>query len=218
MSKELLKNILKPTAKLAAFALAGVLLLSIVNQQTLERIDDNERAAMMKLLMEVVDKDSHDNDLVNDKIELSAEGFHSSEPVTVYRARKQGKPSAAIFVTNTLKGYKGSIKIVIGVRMDNTLSGVRVVRHNETPGLGDKMETRKSSWILAFDNTSLQQPELSKWGVKKDNGYFDQFTGATITPRAIVRAVRDVLIWTNDKANLASVFTQTKVANTSKSN
>ncbi|MEE9304282.1 MAG: electron transport complex subunit RsxG [Thiotrichaceae bacterium] len=210
MNKELFKNILKPTLMLGAFAFAGVLLLSIVNQQTLQRIVDNERAAMMKLLMEVIDIDSHDNDLVNDSIELAAEGFQSSKPVTVYRARKQGQPSAAIFVTNTLKGYKGSIKIIIGVRMDNTLSGVRVVQHNETPGLGDKMETRKSSWILAFDNTSLQRPELSKWGVKKDNGYFDQFTGATITPRAIVRAVRDVLLWTNKKDNLASVFTQQK--------
>ncbi len=208
MNKELLKNISKPAIILALFGFVGVLLLSIVNQQTLARIADNERAAMMKLLMEVVDEGSHDNDLLNDKITLPANDFNSSEAVTVYRARKQGQPSAAIFVTNTLKGYNGSIQIVVGVRIDNTLSGVRVVKHKETPGLGDRMETRKSSWILGFNNTSLHQPELSQWAVKKDNGYFDQFTGATITPRAIVGAVRDVLIWTNDKDNLASVFTQ----------
>ena len=208
MNKKQLNLVLKPAIILALFGFVGVLLLSVVNQQTLHRIAENEREAMMKLLMEVVDEGSHDNDLLNDKITLPASDFNSSEPVTVYRARKQGQPNAAIFVTNTLKGYNGSIQIVVGVRIDNTLSGVRVVKHKETPGLGDRMETRKSSWILGFNDTSLHQPELSQWAVKKDNGYFDQFTGATITPRAIVGAVRDVLIWTNDKDNLASVFTQ----------
>jgi len=208
MNKDILKTILKPALTLAVFGLAGVLILSTVNQQTLERIADNERKALMQLLMEVVDASSHDNDLLNDIITLPAETINSSEAVTVYRARKQGKPSAAIFVTHTLKGYNGSIKIIIGIRVDNTVSGVRVVQHKETPGLGDKMETRKSPWIFAFNNTSLQNPQLPQWGVKKDNGYFDQFTGATITPRAIVGAVRDVLIWTNEKDNLASVFQQ----------
>ena len=206
MNKELLKNVMKPALMLSVFGFVGVLVLSIVNQQTLDRIESNEQEAMMKTLMEVVDKKSHDNDLLNDKIELPKEGFNSSEPVTVYRARKQGQPSAAIFVTNTLKGYKGSIKIVVGVRTDKSLSGVRVLQHNETPGLGDKMETRKSPWIRGFDNTSLGQPSLSQWKVKKDNGYFDQFTGATITPRAIVGAVRDVLIWANKEDNLSTAF------------
>ncbi len=205
------KKVIKSSWLLGAFALAGVILLYNVNTQTLDKIAENERAALMARLMEVIDEGSHDNDLLTDKIILPAEGFHSSEQVTVYRAKKQGMPTAAIFVTTTSKGYAGTIQMVVGVRVDNTLSGVRVVTHRETPGLGDKMETRKSPWILSFDNTSLQQPELSKWGVKKDAGYFDQFTGATITPRAIVGAVRNVLIWTNEGKNLSSVFSQVQV-------
>ncbi len=208
INKEQLKKIIKSGWLLGAFALAGVILLYNVNTQTLDKIAENERAALMARLMEVIDEGSHDNDLLTDKIILPAEGFKSSKQVTVYRAKKQGRPTAAIFVTTTSKGYAGTIQMVVGVRMDKTLSGVRVVNHRETPGLGDKMETRKSPWILSFDNTSLQQPELSKWGVKKDGGYFDQFTGATITPRAIVGAVRNVLIWSNEGNNLSSVFAQ----------
>lgn len=208
INKEQLKKVIKSGWLLGAFALAGVILLYNVNTQTLDKIAENERAALMARLMEVIDEGSHDNDLLTDKVILPAEGFKSSKQVTVYRAKKQGRPTAAIFVTTTSKGYAGTIQMVVGVRMDKTLSGVRVVNHRETPGLGDKMETRKSPWILSFDNTSLQQPELSKWGVKKDGGYFDQFTGATITPRAIVGAVRNVLIWSNEGNNLSSVFTQ----------
>ena len=208
INKEQLKKVIKSGWLLGAFALAGVILLYNVNTQTLDKIAENERAALMARLMEVIDEGSHDNDLLTDKVILPAEGFKSSKQVTVYRAKKQGRPTAAIFVTTTSKGYAGTIQMVVGVRMDKTLSGVRVVNHRETPGLGDKMETRKSPWILSFDNTSLQQPELSKWGVKKDGGYFDQFTGATITPRAIVGAVRNVLIWSNEGNNLSSVFAQ----------
>ncbi len=208
INKEQLKKVIKSGWLLGAFALAGVILLYNVNTQTLDKIAENERAALMARLMEVIDEGSHDNDLLTDKVILPAEGFKSSKQVTVYRAKKQGRPTAAIFVTTTSKGYAGTIQMVVGVRLDKTLSGVRVVSHRETPGLGDKMETRKSPWILSFDSTSLQQPELSKWGVKKDGGYFDQFTGATINPRAIVGAVRNVLIWSNEGNNLSSVFTQ----------
>lgn len=207
MNNELLSQMIKPTLLLGAFALVGVVLLGIVNLQTIDRIADNEREALMNRLQEVVDEGSYDNDLLHDKIELPADGFRSNQPVTVYRARKQNQPTAAVFVTSTAKGYAGTIQLVVGIRMDKTISGVRVVRHNETPGLGDKMEMRRSPWVLGFDNTSLRQPEFSQWGVKKDSGYFDQFTGATITPRAIVQAVRDVLIWADNDQHLAVLFT-----------
>lgn len=207
MNKELLLNrVFRSGWLLAMFAVVGVVLLNIVKMQTDEKIVENERAGLMSRLLEVVDKNNHDNDLLSDTIQLSAERLNSSKPVTVYRARKQGQPTAAIFVMSTSKGYKGTIQMVVGVRMDKTLSGVRVVQHTETPGLGDKMEIRKGNWILGFDNTSLQQPDLQRWAVKKDGGYFDQFTGATITPRAIVGAVRNVLVWANEGDNLPSVF------------
>lgn len=216
LGKDTIRRVFKPALLLAMFALLGVLLLDMTNEYTRERIVENERNALMRQLMEVIDPASHDNDLINDRIELPGEWFHSRQPVTVYRARLQGKPGAALFVTSTDKGYQGTIRMVVGVRTDKSISGVRVVQHNETPGLGDKIELQKSPWVLRFNNTSLQQPELSKWYVKKDGGYFDQFTGATITPRAVVGAVRDVLIWSSEDNNLQSVFTypkNTKIAN-----
>ena len=208
MNIQIIKQIFKPALLLAAFAFLGVLLLDLINQQTQQRITDNEREALMQQLMQVVDKGSHDNELLTDSIVLPGKLFHSSQPVTVYRARKNGNPSAAIFVTTTDRGYQGSIRIVVGIRMNKTVSGVRIVQHNETPGLGDKIELQKSPWILSFNNTSLQHPDLSHWRVKKDAGYFDQFTGATITPRAVVGAVRDVLVWCSQGDNLTPIFNQ----------
>lgn len=207
LEKSWLQQLMKPTLMLGAFALVGVVLLGIVNLKTQGRIAANEREALMNRLHEVVDEGSYDNDLLNDKIVLPGSAFNSELPVTVYRARKGDVPSAAVFVTSTSRGYAGTIQLVVGVRMDGSVGGVRVVRHNETPGLGDKMEIRKTSWIRGFNDTSLDQPPLSQWAVKKDGGYFDQFTGATITPRAIVQAVRDVLLWTREEQHLIVLFT-----------
>ncbi len=206
MEKGLLQSMLKPAFLLGCFAFFGVLLLAIVNQQTKSQIATNERIALLNSLSEVVDKKHYDNDLIADQITLSGDVFKSSAPVTVYRARNKNSPVAAIFVITTPRGYKGSIKLVVGVRKDLTLGGVRVVSHNETPGLGDKMEIAKGNWVLSFNDTSLKAPELSHWGVKKDGGYFDQFTGATITPRAIVQAVRDVLLWCGEEDYFETLF------------
>ena len=91
------------------------------------------------------------------------------------------------------EGYSGPINLLVAVNVDGTLSGVRVVSHKETPGLGDKIETNKDDWILGFVGKSLSNPSEALWKVRKDGGEFDQFTGATITPRAVVNAVREVL-------------------------
>jgi len=206
MDKAPLNSILKSTYLLGGFAFLGVLLLAFTNQVTQTKISDNERIALLQSLVAVMDKDSYDNDPITDQTTLDAKAFHSHAPVTVYRARQQKKPVTAVFVTTSPRGYAGSIKLVVGVRKDRTLSGVRVVTHHETPGLGDKMELTKSDWVLGFNNTSLQSPTKSRWGVKKDGGEFDQFTGATITPRAIVQAVRDVLLWCAEDSNFDALF------------
>ncbi|MCK5727502.1 MAG: electron transport complex subunit RsxG [Thiotrichaceae bacterium] len=202
-----MKKILLSGFLLATFGVVGVTILAITYQQTEDRITENYRLALMQQLMEVVGENEHNNDPLNDKLTLDGAAFNSSEPVTVYRVRLDNKPIGAVFVTTTPKGYAGSIQIIVGLRMDHSISGVRVVRHHETPGLGDKMEIAKSQWVLSFNNTSLQQPKPSAWGVKKDGGYFDQFTGATITPRAIVRAVRDVLLWAEKAEQFSHLFT-----------
>ena len=92
-------------------------------------------------------------------------------------------------------GYAGAIKLLVGIRANGTLAGVRVISHKETPGLGDGIETKRSNWILGFNDTSLDKPDLHGWQVKRDGGQFDQLTGATITPRAIVKAVHQSLVY-----------------------
>lgn len=206
MNKDLLKQIFTPALLLGLFALAGVVLLSSVNSLTTDTIAKNEQDSLLKQLTEVADAGSYNNDLLSDYTVLDGAALGSNIPVTVYRARQDGKAVSAIFVTSSPRGYSGTIKLVVGVRSDQTISGVRVVQHSETPGLGDKMELRKSNWVLDFDQKSLSNPPISGWKVKKDGGEFDQFTGATITPRAVVNAVREVLLWSSDAQQFERIF------------
>jgi electron transport complex protein RnfG len=119
--------------------------------------------------------------------------------VTVYRARLHGEPVALVIAAVAPDGYSGTIRLLVGINVDGSLSGVRVVAHRETPGLGDAIEEERSDWILGFTGKSLQNPPLQKWAVKKDGGAFDQLTGATITPRAVVKAVRQALLYYRDQ-------------------
>ena len=113
----------------------------------------------------------------------------------VYRARLGGEPVAAIFNSIAPNGYNGSIHLLIGVYHDGSLAGVRAIKHQETPGLGDVIDLAKSDWVLGFNGKSLSNPPPDEWAVKRDGGVFEQFTGATITPRAIVTAVKNTLIY-----------------------
>jgi electron transport complex protein RnfG len=127
----------------------------------------------------------YDNDLLKDTVPVAA----PDGEVTVYRARRAGRVEAVVFQTEG-RGYAGPIVCIMGVSRDGQLLGVRVLKHKETPGLGDKIEPAKDKWIHAFEGKSLGAPAVDKWAVKKDGGVFDQFAGATITPRAVVRAVK----------------------------
>lgn len=206
MSNSLLKEIMQPAMFLAGFALLGTVALASIYDLTLPRVKENERLSTLEKLNELVDKQRYDNDLLGSKLELPADAFGSSEQVTVYRATKQGAPVAALFTVAAPDGYSGSIRMVVGVNADQTLAGVRVLAHKETPGLGDRIETSKSDWITHFSGKSLQNPALTAWAVKKDGGAFDQFTGATITPRAVVGEVKRTLLWSQQ--NFATLFTQ----------
>ncbi|MDX1697576.1 MAG: electron transport complex subunit RsxG, partial [Thiohalobacterales bacterium] len=166
---------------------------------TRDRIAANERATLLRKLNQLVPADSYDNDLFNDRFVISdPAGSGSAHPLTVYRARRQGEPVAVILTPVAPDGYGGSIKLLVGIRTDGSLSGVRVVAHRETPGLGDDIEEERSDWILGFNGKSLDDPPPGRWAVKKDGGAFDQLTGATITPRAIVKAVRRTLLYYRD--------------------
>lgn len=179
---------------LGLFAVAGTGLVSLTHIGTKERIAENERHALLKSLHQLIPPSAHDNDIYSDVIAVQAPALlGSKDPVNIYRARMGGQPVAAVISSIAPDGYSGNIKLLVGIRYDGTLAGVRVVSHRETPGLGDGIEVERSDWILDFNGRSLSNPQESGWKVQKDGGQFDQFTGATVTPRAIVKAVYNTL-------------------------
>ena len=133
----------------------------------------------------------YDNDLLENKIILKG---RDGIPVTVYQGTKEDTVAALAF-TVTGYGYGGKIQVIMAVNREGKILGVRVLSHAETPGLGDKIEMERDGWILSFNRLSLGTPTPEIWGVKKDGGRFDQFSGATITPRAVVKAVKSGLIF-----------------------
>ena len=179
---------------LAFFAIIGTMLVSFTFQQTADQIKENERLALLKALQELIPASHHDNDILKDTSIVTSEQLTSSlEPTTIYHSRWKGKVNAVVFSPVVSVGYADNIKLLVGVNDDSTLAGVRVISHKETPGLGDGIDTDKSDWILMFAKHSLQNPPIERWKVKKDGGDFDQMTGATITPRTIVKAVKRAL-------------------------
>jgi electron transport complex protein RnfG len=179
---------------LLLFAVIGTAMVAATWEGTRERIAANERATLLRKLNQLIAPEHYDNDLLTDSIELPA-GELATSPLRVYRARKQGQPVAVVMNTIAPDGYSGSIYLLVGIHHDGSVAGVRVVKHRETPGLGDDIDEERSDWILGFDGRSLDDPPPGRWAVKKDGGVFDQFTGATITPRAVVRAVQAALLY-----------------------
>lgn len=184
---------------LLLFALVGTALVVLTFDNTRERIAANERATLLRKLHQLIPPEIHDNILLEDTLTVTDSALlGTTGPVTVYRARKDAQPVALVITPVAPDGYSGSIKLLVGINVDGTLSGVRVVAHRETPGLGDAIDESRSDWIHLFDNRSLGDPPLERWGVKKDGGNFDQLTGATISPRAVVKAVRQALLYYRD--------------------
>jgi len=190
---ELSRSMLKNSLVLGLFAIVTVGAVTLLQQFTAERIQASERAAQLRALNEILPRDSYDNPLLDNSIEVQDPLLGTRQPLAAYIAHKNGKPSAVILQAIAPDGYSGAIHLLIGVQADGRIAGVRVVGHRETPGLGDKIELTKSPWIRSFENRSLSNPEESGWAVKKDRGEFDQFAGATITPRAVVGAVHRAL-------------------------
>lgn len=200
-------NIWRSALSLAIVAIIGTALLSGVNNLTAGRIAEQERRVVLEQLGQVVSPEKYDNSLQNDFIRFQDERFFPrQQTVTAYRARKQGEPVAVILRFAAVDGYNGNIDLLTGINSDGTLSGVRVSSHKETPGLGDFIEIEKSDWVNQFEGLSLQKPAASGWAVKRDGGQFDQFTGATITPRAVVEAVQLALDYY--QANQQQLFDQ----------
>jgi len=189
-------SLLRSAASLGLVALAGTTLLAGVHRLTADRIAEQERRAMLSQLSEIIPTDRYDNALRDDRITVRDEQhFPGGQTVTAYRARQDGRPVAVILRFAAPDGYNGPIQLLAGIDADGRLAGVRVTGHRETPGLGDWIEIEKSDWIRDFEGKSLGAPPPSGWQVQRDGGEFDQFTGATITPRAIVEAVQRALAY-----------------------
>ncbi len=181
---------------LGLVVIIGTALLAGVNRLTRDRITDQEQLVVLQQLQQIVPDELHDNAMHLDFFQFSDEtAFPQAQVVTAYRARKQGEPVAVILRFAAMDGYNGRINLLAGIDVSGRLTGVRVTSHKETPGLGDGIEAERSNWILDFNGKSLQQPALEQWGVRRDGGSFDQMTGATITPRAVVNAVKRALIY-----------------------
>jgi electron transport complex protein RnfG len=191
---EATRESLRTSATLLAFAVAGTALLAFTFTLTRPIIARTEEAAKLALIGQVLPAALYDNDLLRDAIELApAPELGPLEGGHAYRARRKGRPAAVVLEAVAPDGYSGRIKLLIAIRADGELAGVRVVAHRETPGLGDYIEAAKSDWITGFQGRSLENPAPDAWKVRKDGGQFDYMAGATITPRAVVRAVRRAL-------------------------
>ena len=195
MNKSMLHTMSKNGLILAIFALITTGLIAFTYFGTKDQIALQQQQKLLSILNAVIDESSYDNAIHLDcALVTSNELLGTNEPQHIYRATKQGQAVAVAIETTAPDGYSGKILLVVGITSAQagsaTVTGVRVLEHKETPGLGDKIDLRVSNWVLDFDNQIYNADIASNWAVKKDAGQFDQFTGATITPRAVVNAVK----------------------------
>lgn len=175
---------------LAGFALLTSLLLGLGDLATRGSIADRLDEDMQASLSQVLPAGTYENDPLRDTLSIATDPAETGQPETrVHLARKNGSVIAVAYKIVAPDGYAGPISLILGVDRDGNLLGVRAIAHSETPGLGDKIELGKSNWILSFDGKSRRNPGETRFKVRKDGGDFDQFAGATITPRKVVKAV-----------------------------
>ena len=194
MSENIVKHTAKTTWVMVVFAIVGTLTLAIVHYTTKAPIAQAEARVRMSLFGQILPADLHDNELLTDAIKQPSGGeLGNRDETLIYRARLNKAPSAVILESTAPDGYSGDIKLLVAIQANGDILGVRVLEHRETPGLGDYIDLTHSDWIKNFDTQSLAKTNDEGWHVKKDGGQFDFTTGATITPRAVIKAVHKVL-------------------------
>jgi len=190
MPETVIKHTSKTAITMIAFALVGTTLLAYVFGITRAPIEASEKEARLALFKQILPEDNYNNDLLKDNVQVEPNellGNHLPSEANI--AKLNGKTAGVILEAIAHDGYSGDIKLLIAIRSDGSISGVRVLAHKETPGLGDYIDIAHSNWIKLFDNESVKKTPTEKWLVKKDGGKFDYMVGATITPRAVVKAV-----------------------------
>ncbi|MFT4613555.1 MAG: electron transport complex protein RnfG [Bacteroidia bacterium] len=206
------RSITLNSALLALFAVVTTSLIAGTFLSTKDAIAEQKRRAEERALLQIVPREIHDNSMLDDTLPVGPDtkGLGLQKNRTIYLARRENKIVAAIIPAVAPDGYTGKIEMIVGVNIDGSIAGVRVLAHRETPGLGDKVDLKKSDWVLGFNARSLSNPTVDNWAVKRDRGVFDQFTGATITPRAVVKATLGVLQFV--QANREFIFGKTEPA------
>lgn len=182
---------------LAMFALIATTVVSLTHCSTNDKIVRNQINDTQRQLSQVLPENTFNNLLYEDSTTLA--DTRSRQTRTIYTAKIDDEPTAVVITATAPDGYVSDISLLIGIYKDGRIAGVRVTQHRETPGLGDKIEYRRSDWITRFDGKSISHPLT--WAVKKDGGEFDQLTGATITSKSVVRAIRDTLLFFEDNSN-----------------
>ncbi len=196
MRGNLAKASLLTALNLLVFALLGTAMLASTFFLTRERIRQSEEGEKLKLITQIVPPALFDNDIIKDTLTIAPDPLlGNADETTAYRARLRGEPSAVVLEAVAPDGYSGRISLILSIRANGEVAGVRVVSHKETPGLGDYIELPKSPWITGFDGKSDAEYKDADWKVKKDGGRFDYMAGATITPRAVIKAVHKALLY-----------------------
>ena len=181
---------------LAVAAILSVGLVAVINDRARPQIEASRRAEQLRQLTAILGDAAYDNDPLTDTVfVLDPEYLGTDEPLAAHRVRRNGEPVAVLLNAVAPDGYSGAIRLLVAIDAHGTLIGVRVLEHRETPGLGDFVEERRTDWIRQFDGRSLDAPPPARWEVRKDGGDFDQYTGATVTSRAVTHAVRDALTY-----------------------
>jgi electron transport complex protein RnfG len=166
---------------------------------TQERIAANEQAWLEQSLKPALSGLFFDGSVSESMLTIpSPHELPGPDDVIVYRVYSDDEPVAALFAVTAREGYAGPIRILVGIEYDGTVTAIRILEHRETPGLGDKIVSTRSDWVFQFDGRSLVDPDVTGWAIERDGGQFDQLSGASVTPRAVITAVRETLIYFND--------------------
>jgi electron transport complex protein RnfG len=194
MASRIIKHALKTAIAMLAFAFLGTLMLAYVFIATRPPIEASEKEARLALFKQILPAKNYDNDLLSSQVVIQPNALLGNRlPSVANVASFQQQPAGVILEAVAHDGYSGDIKLLIAIRADGSISGVRVLAHKETPGLGDYIDIAHGNWIKLFNDESLQKTPANRWQVKKDGGQYDYMVGATITPRAVVKAVLKAL-------------------------
>ncbi|MEM7431415.1 MAG: electron transport complex subunit RsxG [Pseudomonadota bacterium] len=174
------------------------ILIAATHHWTADQIAANEQARLEQSLVPALAGLDFDGSVSGSLMVLQPpHDLPGDDAAEIYRVYADGEPAAALIAVTARGGFSGPIRILVGVHYDGTVTGVRILEHQETPGLGDKIESKRSRWVFQFDERSLADPTMESWAIRADGGDFDQITGASVTPRAVIKAIRDTLIYFN---------------------